>query len=83
MAWISSAAHRTAPLACRAAGDGRAGRSVDHSDRYLVAASTSTLVALIGAVLLLATHHDVAGTVLLLGGDAMVIIVWVAYLRRL
>lgn len=62
--------------------DGRNALSSDRSGRYLVAASIFTIVALTGAVLSFATRHDVAGTVLLLLGDALVIATWVDYLRR-
>lgn len=55
---------------------------IDHSGLYLAAALTFTLVAIVGAVSLVASPHVVLGTVLLLVGDALAIIVWVDYLRR-
>ncbi len=79
---------RTAPRAAGRrprTGDGRDGRdvvSIDRSGRYLVAAAIFTLVAFIGAVLIVATRHDVVGMALLLSGDALTIIIWVDYLRR-
>lgn len=62
--------------------DGRAAVSIDNSGRYLVAAAIFTCVALIGAVLIVATRHDAVGIALLLTGDALTIIIWVDYLRR-
>ena len=56
--------------------------SVDHSGRYLVAAAVFTLVALTGAVLMVATRHDAVGMALLLSGDALTVIIWVVYLRH-
>jgi len=55
---------------------------VDWSGWYLAAASIFTLVAVVGAVLLFVTELDTLGTVLLVAGDALVIITWVDYLRR-
>ena len=55
---------------------------VDRSGWYLAAALIFTLVAVVGAVLLLVTELDTLGTVLLVAGDALVIITLVDYLRR-
>ena len=56
--------------------------SVDRSGRYLVAAVLFTLVALTGAVTIVASHNDVVGAALLLSGDALIIVTWVDYVRR-
>lgn len=55
-------------------------RSSDRSGRYLTTAVIFLIVALIGAVLLVATQHDLIGVGLLLFGDAMMITVLVVYL---
>jgi hypothetical protein len=53
-----------------------------HSDGYLILVAATVIVGLGGAILLAVTDHDLLGTILLVGGDAVVITGFVIYLRK-
>lgn len=59
-----------------------ADRDRDRSGCTLVLVLVFLLVAIAGAALLLGTVHDALGLALLLGGDAMMVIVFVLHVRE-